>query len=366
MNVLMTADTVGGVWTYAVDLCRALGTTGSRVTLATMGAPLSPSQRAAIGGLRHVAVHESAYRLEWMDDAWSDVDRAGEWLLDLADAERPDVVHLNGYAHALLDWRAPVLVVAHSCVVSWWWAVRHEAPPPRYARYAAVVDAALARADAVVAPSRALLDMLVRHYPSFRGGCVIPNGRAAAAPPAAAKAPLIFAAGRTWDSAKNIGTLASIAHELPWPVCVAGPAAPPDGGAAEVFPHVRQLGTLTPDEVATWLARAAIYCLPARYEPFGLSALEAALAGCALVLGDIPSLREVWGDAALFVDPDRPAELRDAIRTLADHRLLRTRLARRARQRAALYDAPTMGRRYAALHARLAARSPSEEAACAS
>ncbi len=32
--------------------------------------------------------------------------------------------------------------------------------------------------------------------------------------------------------------------------------------------------------------------LPARYEPFGLSVLEAALSGCALVLGDIPSLRE--------------------------------------------------------------------------
>ena len=52
------------------------------------------------------------------------------------------------------------------------------------------------------------------------------------------------------------------------------------------------------------MGRAAIYALPARYEPFGLSILEAALSGCALVIGDIPSLREIWADAALFVPSD--------------------------------------------------------------
>ena len=57
------------------------------------------------------------------------------------------------------------------------------------------------------------------------------------------------------------------------------------------------------------IARAAIYALPAHYEPFGLSILEAAMSGCALVLGDIPSLREIWGDAAVFVHPDN----RDAV-----------------------------------------------------
>jgi hypothetical protein len=59
--------------------------------------------------------------------------------------------------------------------------------------------------------------------------------------------------------------------------------------------RVRCLGPLEASELAGWMHRAAIYALPARYEPFGLSALEAAQAGCALVLGDLSSLREVWG-----------------------------------------------------------------------
>ena len=43
-RILMTADTVGGVWTYAMDLARALGAEGVEVALATMGSPVSPGQ----------------------------------------------------------------------------------------------------------------------------------------------------------------------------------------------------------------------------------------------------------------------------------------------------------------------------------
>src|SRR5688572_26637280 len=120
MRVLMTTDTVGGVWTYAIELSRALEPHGVEVILATMGAPINENQRSQVNRLQNVRVHESTYKLEWMQDPWDDVARAGEWLLDLAQRHQPDVVHLNGYAHGTLDWPAPVLVVAHSCVMSWW------------------------------------------------------------------------------------------------------------------------------------------------------------------------------------------------------------------------------------------------------
>src|SRR5690625_7216151 len=52
-------------------------------------------------------------------------------------------------------------------------------------------------------------------------------------------------------------------------------------------------------EVFTWLRQASVFVMPSRYEPFGLSVLEAALSGCALILSDIQigraSCREsVW------------------------------------------------------------------------
>ena len=107
MNVLMTADTVGGVWTYCVELAHALAPYDVVVHLATMGRPPSAAQRAESGVF--AGVHESTYSLEWQDDPWAGVDAAGEWLLSMAADLRPDVVHLDGYAHGVLPWRAPVV-----------------------------------------------------------------------------------------------------------------------------------------------------------------------------------------------------------------------------------------------------------------
>jgi glycosyltransferase involved in cell wall biosynthesis len=106
--------------------------------------------------------------------------------------------------------------------------------------------------------------------------------------------------------------------------------------------------------LAVWYSRASIYALPAKYEPFGLTALEAGLSGCALVLGDIPSLREIWGNAALFVDPADPGQLRDAIKYLISDNGLRQEFARRARVRALDFSIAQTAAEYKSLYLRLA------------
>ena len=333
MKLLMTADTVGGVWTYALELARALDAHGVQIVLATMGKRLDAAQRREYRALGNIDVVESTYRLEWMDDPWTDVDRAGEWLLRIEQQVGPDIVHLNGYAHAALSWRAPTIVVGHSCVCSWWRAMHGEEAPADWSEYRARVSAGLAAADYVVAPTHAMLDALVRHYGPLRASTVIPNGRDARQFTPAIKQPIVLSAGRIWDEAKNVAALDRIAPQLEWPIHVAGPAASPNGDAAR-HENVHMLGRLAPRELARWLARASVYALPARYEPFGLSVLEAALAGCALVLGDIPSLREIWGDAATFVDPNDDAAILRALVWLCDDSVLRRRTAGRARRRA--------------------------------
>lgn len=350
----MTADTVGGVWTYAVELARALDAHGVSIVLATMGGRPSSAQRRDVGELRNVRLVESAFRLEWMRDPWSDVDRAGEWLLRLAQEFGPDLVHLNGYAHAALPWRAPTLVVGHSCVCSWWRAVRGEDAPAEWNEYRERVIAGLAAADHVVAPTHAMLDALARHYGPLRASTVIPNGRDARSFPPSIKQPIVLTAGRIWDEAKNVAALDRVASDLPWPVCVAGAVESP-GGDSAAHENVRLLGRLSSRALAHWLGRAGVYALPARYEPFGLSVLEAALAGCALVLGDIPSLRETWGDAATFVDPNDDAAILRALHWLCDDPVLRRRTAGRARQRALELTPQRMAASYLDLYRELRA-----------
>jgi glycogen(starch) synthase len=354
-RILMTADTIGGVWTYALELIAALDRYGIDVVLATMGAPLTRAQAAELARVHNATLEESRFRLEWMPDAWADVDRAGEWLLTLTARHRPALVHLNGYAHAALPWRVPVLVVAHSCVLSWYDAVKHHPAPSEWDEYRRRVRRGLRAAAAVVTPSRTMRDALVRHYGPVAHGWVIPNGRSTAAHAVSVKEPFILSAGRLWDEGKNIAVLDRIARRVPWPMRVAGaPQHPAGHGAA--LQHVQPLGNLPAAALDIWYARAAVYALPARYEPFGLSVLEAALAGCALALGDIPSLREIWGDAALWAQPDDADAWCAILGALVADPARRATMGERARARARRYTPVRMAEAYAAAYGALCAR----------
>ena len=357
LRVLMTVDAVGGVWHYAMTLVEALAglerTRSIEFLLACIGPAPSVEQQRVAAALPGVRLVHRGYRLEWMDDPWDDVARAGRWLRECAAEFQPDLVHLNGYVHAAMEWRVPVLVVGHSCVLSWWEAVRGEPAPPEWEPYRHAVAGGLARARSVVAPTHAMLSALERHYGLPEDRRVISNGSFVQRFAPGAKEAIVVAAGRVWDEGKNLAALDTAARHLPWPIYVAGDAQHPNGGTV-VARSYNALGALTPDELGAWVARAMIYALPARYEPFGLSALEAAAASCALVLGDIPSLREVWGDAAVFVDPDQPTALAAAIAGLMNDPGRRDLIAARAASRAMLFTAERMATRYAELYADLA------------
>ena len=357
----MTADTLGGVWSYAMALAGALHPFGTEIALMTMGAPLSQDQQREVKRLKNVEVFETAFQLEWMDNPWRDVDAAGEQLLELESRIAPDVVHLNGYAHGALPFQSPVVVVAHSCVLSWWRAVHHASAPSQYQVYHQRVSEGLRSAQAVVAPTKSMLSALADHYNFPGNGRVIPNGSPARALSLGAREPFILAAGRLWDEAKNFALLDRVAPRLKWPIHVAGDSRHPNGGN-RIFENLICHGHLPYDTVADFFLRAAIYVHPARYEPFGLSILEAALSGCALVLGDIPSLRELWDGAAQFVPPDEEQPLQNAITGLINSQSRLEEMGCRARQHALRYATTTMAGAYLALYRELIAAAKVKEA----
>ena len=169
------------------------------------------------------------------------------------------------------------------------------------ARYHDVVTAGLHGADAVVTPTAAMRSALRRHYDLGQRCRMISDGVSPHPAEPAAREPLVLAAGRMRDEAKGLDTLDAAARGLRWDVEVAG-----DRSAQ----HVALLGQIARTDLRARMGQAAIFAHPARYEPFGLVVLEAALAGCALVLGDIDSLHEQWNGAALFVVPGDSAALR--------------------------------------------------------
>ena len=372
MRILMTADAVGGVWTYARELAASLADQDVEILLATMGSPPSRSQRAELATMPHVRLESSEYRLEWMERPWEDVDAAGRWLLQLADTFQPDIVHLNGYCHGDLPWTAPVLMVAHSCVLSWIHDVRGEEAGSEWEEYRRRVRRGLHAADLVLAPTCAMLERANRFYGPLAATRVIYNGLGAPRDTEVLpREPAILSAGRLWDDAKNMAVLDRAAARLPWPVRVAGPPAPPGSTADQRFTSLVALGTLDARQMRRLYSTSSIYAHPARYEPFGLAVLEAAQHGCALVLSDLDSLHELWGGAAAFVDPDDPDAWRAELSRLISDADARRRLGEAAQRRSARYGREAMGGRYLdayreLLADRVAALTPGEESRCTS
>ena len=332
MKLLMTADTVSGAWPFALELARALHARRVRTVLAVTGPAPTDAQLRQAASVPDMALARADAPGDELGAADHEVARGAERLLQLAEQVDPTVVHLNGLAYAALPWGRPVLVAGHADPLSRWEAVQAQEPPASAAPYRDRVRTGLRAATAVVAPSAAMLDALERHYGPLRNARVIHGGRPLEREPCE-KEPLVLGVGAMDDEAANVASLARLAPRLPWRVEVA------DGSALERL-H----------------ARASIFAYPARYDPSGLGPLEAAMAGCALVLGDLPSLRELWGPAADYVPPGDDDALAEAINRLIGDPERRRAAARAARRRASRYTTQRMVTRYLDAYAALLAR----------
>jgi len=352
-RVLMTADAVGGVWTYVLELIGQYKRQNIEVALAVMGPSPDKAQREVLSAFNNVELFEGGYKLEWMENCWEEVEEASDWLLDLETLIHPDIIHLNGYVHAALPWQAPVLVVGHSCVSSWFEHVKKSSIPQSWEKYRCKVKEGLGCADYVVAPSDFMLGCLKKHYGLSEKSSVIYNGRSAGGFYPGIKDETIFTAGRLWDDAKNIKSLLSISKELPWPVHVAGEGE-------QVCANVKYLGKLSGKEIEAEMNCASLFVMPALYDPFGLSVLEAGLSGCVLVLGDIPSYREIWGESAIYVPSEDSPKLRDTILDLIKNRELIVEYSKKSMAKAFKYTSEKTACQYIDLYCKLMSKVKSE------
>jgi glycosyltransferase involved in cell wall biosynthesis len=338
-RLLITLDAVGGVWRYALDLAAELGSHGTFCLLAGFGPEPTPGQRAACTRLPQTELVWTDAPLDWMvpDDAPLQLVTAA--LTRLAREWKPDLLHLNLPSQAAgLPSDMVVVTASHSCVPTWWQTVRGDELPPAWRWQWRRNKKGLDRAAVVLAPTAshaAALRCVYGKLPRLR---VIYNATRVPAAAPAEKQDVVLSVGRWWDEGKNGAVLDAAAASSPWPVLMAGPLQGPHSEMAR-FGHARTIGLLPADQVLDLMRGAALFAAPSRYEPFGLAVLEAALCGCALVLADIPTFRELWQDVAVFVPPDDPAAWADALAALAASPTRRGQLAVLAQRRAETFTA---------------------------
>lgn len=350
ITILMTTDTVGGVWTYSMELCRSLKKHGVNIHLAAMGNWPSPAQQEEAAALDNVLLYKSDYKLEWMQDPWEDVEQAEKWLNSIYHTIQPDIIHFNNYAHKNEDWSCPTVTVFHSCVETWWQAVKGTSAPATWNQYLDLVSESLNSSNVVVGPTKAILEKAQSTYDFNAESKLIYNGKNLSNPVDCEKEEFILCMGRIWDEAKNLRSLSWIAKDLPWPVYIVGNNINPNTGEAVEIENVHFLGELPQNEAEHWMCRASIFVSPTKYEPFGLAILEAASAGCALILNGLDTLTELWQDVAVFFDPENRKEARKIIHQLIDNQNFREEVAKKAMIRAADFSAEKMGNEYYELY----------------
>ncbi|HEX8669805.1 MAG TPA: glycosyltransferase family 4 protein [Allosphingosinicella sp.] len=350
LRVLVTADAVGGVWQYSVDLARGLSRLGIETVLAVMGPAPSPAQREAAEAVPGLELVDTGFALDWLAEDGAALRRAAEGIRRLARKHRAGVVHLNTPALAAQTrFGLPTVAVHHSCVATWWEAVQGTELPEDFAWRTELARAGLHAADVVVTPTAAFGEAVQRRYTLPAPPRTVHNGRTPLAVPTAAPHDFVFTAGRLWDEGKNLGTLDGAAGRIGVPLRAAGPLKGPNG-AEVMFDHIHSLGNLEEEELAGWLAARPVFVSAALYEPFGLAVLEAAAAGCPLILADIPTFRELWDEVAIFVHPRDEEGFTRAIAGLVGDDFERAVMGRAARERAARFTPDAMAAQMASIY----------------
>ena len=245
----------------------------------------------------------------------------------------------------------------------WWWqAARSDPLPDEFGWHRDMTREGLTAADTVVAPSAGYAALIKQSYGLPALPLVVHNGRRPLTEPVATaeKMRAALTVGRLWDEVKNARFLDQVAQRLDVPFLAAGPLRGPHG--EEFSPrHLRALGRLESGELATLLALRPVFVSAATFEPFGLAVLEAAAAGCPLVLSDIATFRELWDGAALFVDPADAAGFASAIQSLIADEDLAAAMGKAAAARAGRYTPAATAQRMEQIYAR--ALAPAEVAA---
>ena len=354
-RLLLTTDAVGGVWQYSTELAHALAPLGFETVLVLTGPAPSAAQRATATRCG-VTLLDAGVDLDWLAPDAAAIADGARRIAELAGDCHADVIQLNAPSLAAgVHFPAPVVTVAHSCVATWWQAVEGGVLPVDFAWRAAVTGEGLRAADAVIAPSAAFAEATQRAYSLPARPLVVHNGRALPVVAPVTMQDFALTAGRLWDRGKDLATLDRAAARMTVPLLAAGPICGPNGETAR-FDHADAIGVLDEAALGARLAARPVFVSAARYEPFGLAVLEAAAVGCALVLADTPTFRELWDGAAHFVTLGDAAGFAAAIEAIVGDTPRRLALGSAAQARAARYTPAATAAAMAGIYAGLLRR----------
>jgi len=101
---------------------------------------------------------------------------------------------------------------------------------------------------------------------------------------------------------------------------------------------VKILNFLTDKELAAFYQKATAFVFPSLMEGFGLPGLEAMQCGCPVLAANSSCLPEIYGQAALYFDPQKPEKIAKMVLEVANSFSIRQNLINKGYERVKLFS----------------------------
>lgn len=343
-KLLMATDVKSEVWNYSLTLSRELlKHINAEILMISFGGMPTDSQKKELEDLNiEFQFTDFSTDIEFNPD----ISKIKTTFESSIKSFNPHVIHLN-HLYFDLIFNKPCVLACHKIFNDS--INRYNHLDKDSLNFKQIMNKSLNNADIIVAPSRFFAENIIKTYNFTKGIKIIYNGVDYKPYSDMPESSTLVACGNLSDNNKSMNLLLSIAYKLPdnIKIKIIGNLQS-DRKLPKNVEFLKNLSNLELQEV---YKNSSIYIALSNFEANGLSSIQAAYSGCAILANDIPVCKELWGDCAYVFERDNAISLMRCINNLVENKNLLEITARNCQAKAlSVFNSKRMAYEYINLY----------------
>lgn len=349
-KLLMTTNVKNEIWDYSVILAGALlKQIDAEILMLSFGGEPTINQKAEAESL-NVKFLFSDFSPAIFNDS-----EAKSLFESTVKEFNPHILHLND-CYINSDFKKPGIFTFHNdllnkklCNFGINNINNYNYQDNNFLKQKELINKSLNNADIIITQSRVPAEYLIKTYDLQKKIKIVYNGIDYKPYSGMRENINLLAHGNLSDRSKNISLLLNMAYKLPDNIKlkIIGDFPP----ERRLPRNVEFLNNLSGEELMNVYKTSSIYIAASSYESNGISSMQAAFSGCAVLAADIPVFKELWGDCACMFEKENLNSLMKTVNNLAENRNLLEITSRNCQAKAlSVYNSKRMASEYINLY----------------